>query len=348
MKRVIIFLMVMAVSLSVPFMTNNAHAGKKWQLYDDFNEDFPGDSFDGTKWIETERGGIEVSHDDVNGRAKFQFHNGDQTGISNWLQFIDCPENIVAIKATFITEGQCSNTQVRGRIGLHEGTFEGMYSWHQIAINPADNRVWCAVHARYDPVQDLWYDLFYGQFRYDLDLSNGSYTLEMYFDKKKAIFDGGDFGRLTFELPSALGDKTEIFKGVGLRANSGGSGGCTFYIDNVYVMRKGPCDKKAPTVKQYTKKGKPDLEYVDIVFSEPMNAAFSKPITTHGPSDIFGPSWTSTWLNGNKILRVFVDAANKPLPAGKYQITLYESIDSGFRDLKGNFLKEKTLKLKIK
>lgn len=348
MKKVIVFFVVIAVSLSVPLIINNAHAGGKWKLYDNFDEDFAGDSFDPAKWEEIERGGIEVSHDDVNGRAKFLFHNGDQTGLSNWLKFIDCPENIVAIKATFITEGACTNAGVRGRIGLHEGTFEGMYSWHQMDIQPGDNKIWGIVEAQYDSVQDLWYTLFYGEFRKDLDLSNGSYTLEMYFDKKKAVFEGGDLGRLTFELPSALGGKTEIFRGIGLKANSGGSGDCTFYIDNVYVMRKGPCDKKAPKVKKYTKKGGPDLAYVDIMFNEPMNADFSKEITTHGPSDVFGPSWETMWLDGNKMLRVFVDANNKPLPIGKYEIILNMDMNNGFRDLKGNLLKEKTLKLKIK
>ncbi len=347
MKKATVFLVVIAVFLSVPFPIDTAHAGGKWELYDNFDEDFPGDGFDPSKWEEIERGDIEVSHDDVNGRAMFVFHDGNETGKSNWLRFIDCPENIVAIKATFITEGSCGNSGVRGRIGVHEGTYEGLDSWHQMDIQPADHRIWGAVSVQYDPGADKWYDLFYGQFRKDVDLSNGAFTLELRFDKKKAVFEGGDFGRMTFELPSKLGDKLSLFKGVGLRANSSGSGDCTFYIDDVYVMRKGPCDKKPPKVKKYTKRGGQDLAYVDILFSEPMDPGF-KSITTNGPSDIFGPSWSSMWLNGNKILRLDVDGSNKPLPVGTYEITLNEDINNGLRDLKGNLLKEKTLKLKIK
>ena len=347
MKKIIVFFIAIAVSLSVPFVINNAHAEGKWQLYDAFD----GLGFDGTKWDKLENGGVQIDHDAVNERAEFYFPNGAQAGQSSWLQFIDCSENIVAIKATFTTEGSCSNPGVRGRIGLHEGTFEGMYSWHQMDIQPGDDRIWGSVDVQYDAVQDLWYTLFYGEFRLDLDLSHGSYTLEIHYDKKQAVFEGGDFGRMTFELPSALGAKTEIFRGIGLRANSS-SGSCTFYVDDVYVMRKGPCDNKAPKAKKIGPKNKLPLNacWAHITFNEPMACCWWN--IQSDPNWPMGPGTDFYWSDDMKTISVKRNnCVSLPLLPPNTNLEFIvnpngTSVDNYFRDLKGNAAKTKKLKIK--
>ena len=47
-------LFIIAVFISFPLVINNAHAGKKMKLYDDFD----GSDFDSTKWDIIERGGF--------------------------------------------------------------------------------------------------------------------------------------------------------------------------------------------------------------------------------------------------------------------------------------------------
>ncbi len=346
MKKISSCAVAIAVGMVLSLLGTSALAGK-WQKYDDFDSGV----IDTQKWIIDDSSATITVED---GKAKFVFPNGGQANDSNWLEFNICPENIVGIKATFTLDPACKSTGVRARIAGHDGTYDDYYSWTQLALEGKKDHIWTALAVLDQDADYSWlYDLFVGSFRGGLDLTDGSYTASMLIDKKKKTitFSVDGQGQIIYDLPQALSYNLEIFKGIGLRSRDN-KGPCSFYVDDVYVMRSGKCDKKAPKVKKTVPKKKArkvsrDLEWIEITFSETMvNAGWEfigGAIETSGGWDVSDTTQT-LWSNENKTFRFTRDNAG-PLPADtQIEITLNPVGVDWFQDLTGNKLKSYTFK----
>jgi len=343
MKSGKVLVVLLAVLLAVPFLITNAGAAK-WKLYDDFE----GQTIDSTKWEKVRDGVVaDITVEQYNGswQAKFNYlqTTPDQ---SCWLKFNHskwCPETIVGIKAKVTIEPDSStNQQGKARIGFHPGTLDGYYLWAE--IRQRSNKKYISGGGSLLDQDDnyRWIrDTLYGTFGYP-DIENGKqYTMYAIFNKKDELTFGVEgLGETVLKHPGKFGDLIEIFKGIGIRISSGDGRPTNekfvAYFDDVYVMTKGKCDKKAPKVKKTfpkknAKKIDKNIDSITITFSEAMRGGWSYGISTYD-----GVS-TPVWENQKTLQIVLED----PLDANTtYEVKLNPpDADPNFRDIKGNPLK---------
>ena len=237
------------------FFPLSAFAG--WVLYDDFSSG----QIDITKWEVAGQDAATVSVED--GAAKFVLDT-DIKNKSSWLKIKQSPEKVKGIRVKVKFESRVVG--VRGRIAGYVGTDpNGDHVWTQIALQQSTN----------DPLtgnQFAWYGMstidpennyidvksyLYGEFPRPLagtypapiDLTGEWVTLEISFNPAKFTYGLPD-PDLNWYLKNykpltkvkKYGKDTDpdfLFKGIGVRANSGAPDGqqCVIYFDDVYVLR---------------------------------------------------------------------------------------------------------------
>ena len=337
MKNGKIQIILLVLLLVTPIIPTNASA-EKWTKYDDFNKS---NQIDTDKWeIQDDNGTIEIE----NGRVKFVRIAGDPGG-RHRLVFNECRESIIGIKATLEVAANCKSTDNVIAMLTHIGTFGGHYSAAQAAIEPNLNRI-----AGSMPVLDQNdnYDYLYSSFWSNLTsgvdvVQDGPFTVSIVFNSKKIIFEVEGHGKVVYDIPESLKYKLEHWARIGAWTRNG-QGPCTFYVDNVYVMRKGGCDKRAPKIKKTIpkrnkKKVSRNTDWLEVIFSETMQANHS--VSTVGPWPVSGGTSTE-WVNGNTF-RIWRDNAGSPLPPNSKIEVVLNPGGSGFQDLKGLSLKEYTI-----
>ena len=222
MKNWLILLVSMLILIGSP-----GHALADWQLYDDFSSG----SFDAKKWgIDDSSATISVE----SGRAKFAHLTG-HAGDSSWLEFRN-PGGIVGIKAT-VTVESCSG-DARARIAGFLGKDGEDTIWTALGIR-ADRSYLSAELSILGPAPDYEYqgDYYWGRFRNPQTIDGSTFTISIIFDREQATFSVENDGTLAFTFLSPLTSTDDPFKGIGTRSNDG-SGTCTVYFDDVYVLRK--------------------------------------------------------------------------------------------------------------
>jgi hypothetical protein len=223
MKRLTVFCFILAFLFG---LATDGYAG--WQLYDDFNSG----SIDSKKWeVDDSSATITVE----NGRAKF-VHQSGHARDNSWLEMIQNEKTIKGIKATITVESCSGDVRVRtaGFIGKIEDDIiftaneiradRQHISYYLSVIDPAQNYSWKA-------------DLFWGHFKYPLNILTIPYTLSMILSSDKAIFAVDGQGETELVFPSKLSPTDELFRAIGTRSNSG-TGTCTAYFDDVFVYRQ--------------------------------------------------------------------------------------------------------------
>lgn len=342
MKNGKMLLILLVTLLIAPFMVTNASAGK-WEKYDDFNKS---NQIDTDKWdIQDDNGSIEIE----NGRVKFVRVTGNPRG-NHRLLFKKCPESIIGIKATLEVEADCKSTDNEISIVTHIGTYNGYYSDTYTYIEPDRNRIASSLGVLDQNDNYNWlYNLFWSHLTSGVDVvQDGPFTVSIVFDskKKKITFEVEGHGKVVYDIPEKLGYKLEHFARIGDWTRNG-EGPCTFYVDDVYVMRKGGCDKKAPKVKKTIpkrnkKKIPRDTKWIEITFNETMQEGSS--VSTAGLWPVSGSTPTE-WVNGNTF-RISRDHADDLLPANSIIEVILNPGGGGFQDLKGLSLKKYTFKFK--
>ena len=338
-KRLLILLVTLLVA---PFVAVDAGAGK-WQKYDDFNKS---GQINTDKWdIEDDNGTIEIE----NGRVKFVRVTGNPKG-RHRIVFNDCIESIVGIKATIEAAPDCKSTDNEIAALVYPGEYDGYYSEIYAYIKP--NRNWIS-GSMYVLGKDWnWlHDLFWSELTSGTDVvAGGPFTLSTVFDAKKnqVTFEVEGHGKVVYDIPESMEPRTHYWARIGAWTN-GGQGPCTFYVDDVYVMRNGKCDKKAPKVKKtLPKKNKKkisrDTDWLEITFNEPMQQRHS--VDTSGIWPVSGTT-PAEWVNATTF-RISRDNAGTPLPPDStIEITLNpQGHGLEFRDIKGFPLKTYTFKFK--
>lgn len=155
------------------------------------------------------------------------------------------------------------------------------------------------------------------------------------------MYEVEGLGTTTFKLPDDLGHKEEHFRGIGLRSNNG-IGYCTFSVDDVYIQRKGKCDKQAPKVKTTDpKKNKNkiprDTDWIEITFNEAMDQNHVSVACPNGWQ--CSGATPREWTDG-QTFTLSRDNAGADLPSKTaMEFTLNPGNDE-FRDLKDNPLKQ--------
>ena len=180
----------------------------------------------------------DLSNKDVyiNGRAKF-VHQSGYAADSSWLAFKN-PAEITGIKAT-ITIESCT-----GDAGARISGFLG---------KDGENQIWTAIGIRADrnylfselvvlgpaPEYEYMGDYFWGRFNDSQDIVGSTFTISIIFSRKQGTYEVENDGILVFDFPKTLTPTPpdENFKGIGTRSNDG-SGACTVYFDDVYVLRQ--------------------------------------------------------------------------------------------------------------
>ena len=332
-------LLVLFLSLLLlPLAGGNALAGK-WKKYDDFNKS---NQIDTQKWdIRDENGTIEIE----NGRAKFVRIAGNPRTVHH-LVFNECPENIIGIKATIEVMPDCTSTDEEVGLFFHLGTFDNYYSGVNACIDPDRNRIAGSLLVLdQDNDYTFLYDLFWSMLASNVDIvQDGPFTVSAIYDSKRVIFEVEGRGKVIYDIPRKAGDKIDHWARIGAWSNNG-EGPCTFYVDDVYVMRKGKCDKKPPKVKRtIPKKNKKkisrDTKWIEITFNETMQKTHS--VSTSGSWPLSADTQTE-WING-KTFRISRDNPDDLLPPNStIEVTLNPG-GGGFQDLKGFPLKEYTFK----
>ena len=270
MKKTLISLFVIGI---ITLFTAGAYA--EWVLYDNFDSE----EINLNKWdIDDSSADISI----YDGKAMF-VHNGPP-GDSSWLSFKKCPETIVGIRVTVTVES--TSGDVRARIGGPLGTVgeEYYYVWGSLAIRDKDGdpRIFgCSNVLDQDNNYEWLYDFQYAQFKKPIELTGNTFTITMTYDrnKKKLVYEVDGLGKSIFKLPEKLSGPREYFKGIGTRSNNE-EGSCVAYFDDVYVLRKGICDKTKPKVVSSTpadceKKVSVNLSEISIKFNEAMRGNYS-------------------------------------------------------------------------
>jgi hypothetical protein len=198
-----------------------------WQLYDNFSSG----SFDSNKWIIDDSSATIIVE---SGRAKFVHHSGHASD-SSWLEFKN-PGRIIGIKAT-VTVESCAG-DARARIGGFLGKDGENSIWAALGIR-ADRDFLSAELPILGPAPDYEYqrDYYWGRFKRPQTIVGSTFTISILFNRKQSTFSVEDDGALSFTFLSTLTPPDNLFKGIGTRSNDG-SGACTVYFDDVYVLRK--------------------------------------------------------------------------------------------------------------
>ncbi|WP_155315344.1 hypothetical protein [Desulfosarcina alkanivorans] len=87
------------------------------------------------------------------------------------------------------------------------------------------------------PEYELRSDFFWGSLEREIPILGQSFTMSMVLSLKQANYEVEGQGGLQFYFPVALEPPDDIFKGIGIRSQSG-NGICTVCFDDVYIMRK--------------------------------------------------------------------------------------------------------------
>lgn len=344
--RLVLVCLVAVVFIAPSQATAKSYKGK-WKLYDNFNG-YVGDP-DSEKWgTNPDSPGSTVVE---NGQLRVDWPGTAPADEGVWLGFEDCPENIVGAKATFYLDPVCQGNDVHIHFGWHPGEYDGSYTWMDFGFSPEENDIWYNLN-----IEDMDYFLFRGEFADDIDLFDpDGITLEFFYDSKKMVFKVDGQVTAVEEPPESFGSVFGYDKGFGLWTQET-SVPCTFYVDDVYVMRKGNCDKKDPKVKKTipkknAKKIALDLNLIEIHFNETMwNCDPDGPPCTDWNVESLSPNWeisestTTMWSTDQKVFYVSRDNAGDLPPDTVIELIVAPKNNPMFRDLSGNMAKEYKIK----
>ena len=204
----------MTVILVAPTHVTAKVIKPKWKSYDKLNYNGAPDP---EKWgvNHEDPGSVDVS----DGKMTVAWPADAEADRGRWLQFLDCPENIVGAKATFYPDqATCSGSDVHIHFGWHPGSYDNYHTWMDFGFNPQDNVI------RYGMSIEEWdyqylYRLFNGDLGNDgsIDLFGpGGVTIAFYYDKNMMAFTGEDLGIALEEPLMPFGSALEHNKGMGL------------------------------------------------------------------------------------------------------------------------------------
>lgn len=356
----------------------------KWKLYDDFESyqlgPFSPNDTNG-KWgsesFNPEVANITIEEFNGSQQLKFDYNSWDpHPDLSTYLTLDDCIETIVGIKVDVTVEYCEGNQDCRARIAWHRGTSnpEKFYLWEAVQVESNKqgfNWGYITTEAtKLDQSKGFGYmgNPYWARFNGPMKTIGKTYTVTALFDKPDTVtvtVEGQ--GTTTYKYNSKLGNPIELFKAIGMRVQSGRDwvgnwrityGGFGVWFDNVYVMRKGRCDKKGPKVKKVSPKklGLDDC-WISIEFNEvagATNFSSGNATTWEIESDPLWPIDEAKvrWSNDLKTIEIPRANCGTDLPPNtklKFIINPnapYDPSDPHFQDLKGNPAKTKTITIK--
>jgi len=356
MKKFLGILFLIVFTLTLPWMAVDSMAAKGgWQKWEDW-ENYPtGDFLSDDKWSVGNSCSADdvadVTIEDYDGSRQVKFtYLGLTKNISCYLNFNDCPERIVGIKADVTIQSCTDDLDCRARVAWHRGitSEDDYYIWEAIQVRSNLISVAASVldqnslPSNYDW---LW-DTYNANFNYQIDTIGETFTVSAIFDKPDQVtvtVEGQ--GTITYKVEDKMGDPIDIFKVIGMQGR--GSVDVTgeefvVYFDNIYIKTRGSCDNKKPQAKVIDpKKNMPlDACWVNITFNEPMDTCCQN---IEAPAE--WPIGDTVWSDDQKTFSIErSNCDTTDLPANTKIEFVVNPDGTGFMDLIGNEAKKKKLK----